>query len=209
MSLGDIKNYVYRRTKLNSTSFPAADMLIAVNSAYEHVNTIIRQWTSNYDPTRFTSGDLSTGTLAPVFNSRFHELIPLWIVYQYFNDNDKPGAVGIYNREILPKEAELIRFYGLRNYKIFTVTIASPGVFTRVNHGLYSGDKIIFETTGALPTGLSAETWYYVVQPTGDTFQVAATKDGTAINTSGTQSGTHYYSIERQGRINVSTDSNK
>jgi microcystin-dependent protein len=74
----------------------------------------------------------------------------------------------------------------------FTVTIASPGVFTLTSHALVVGDRVYLTTTGALPTGLSANTIYYVVSvPTANTFTVSATEGGTAINTSGSQSGTH------------------
>jgi microcystin-dependent protein len=72
-----------------------------------------------------------------------------------------------------------------------TVTIAAPGVWTLNAHGLVNGDVIYIETTGALPTGLSADTAYFVVAATTNTFQVATTKGGTGITTTGTQSGTH------------------
>jgi hypothetical protein len=72
-----------------------------------------------------------------------------------------------------------------------TVTIASPGVFTWNAHGMANGDPIVFTTTGALPTGLSANTQYWVVNEATNTFQVAATIGGAAINTSGSQSGVH------------------
>lgn len=91
-----------------------------------------------------------------------------------------------------------------RDYKPFTVTIASPGVVSAEQHGFATGDKIILTTTGALPTGLSADTYYFVI--TGsysdgsidpDTFKLATSlanaEAGTAIDTSGTQSGLHYY----------------
>lgn len=74
----------------------------------------------------------------------------------------------------------------------FTVTIASPGVFTVNNHGLRNGDVVILTTTGALPTGLTAATTqYFVVNAAANTFQLSATLGGAAINTTGTQSGTH------------------
>lgn len=75
----------------------------------------------------------------------------------------------------------------------FTVTIASPAVFTLTAHGLVAGDAVYFTTTGALPTGLTANTLYYVISAglTSDNFQVSATRGGAAVNTSGTQSGTH------------------
>ena len=72
-----------------------------------------------------------------------------------------------------------------------TMTIASPCVVTLTAHGLANGNKIYFTTTGALPTGISASTRYYVVNATVNTFQLSATLGGSAINTTGTQSGTH------------------
>lgn len=72
-----------------------------------------------------------------------------------------------------------------------TITIASPGVFTLNNHGAPAGTPVVLSTTGALPTGLTAGTTYYVVSPAANTFQLAATVGGAAINTSGSQSGTH------------------
>jgi len=78
----------------------------------------------------------------------------------------------------------------------FTVTIATPGVFTAATHGLALNDALIFETDGALPTGLTADTTLYYVISTGltaDAFQVSTTLGGTAVNTSGSQSGNHKF----------------
>lgn len=73
-----------------------------------------------------------------------------------------------------------------------TVTIASPGVVTWTKHGLGIGAPVVFTTTGALPTGITAGTTYYVkVVPSADTLQIAATQGGSVINTSGSQSGVH------------------
>lgn len=75
-----------------------------------------------------------------------------------------------------------------------TITIDTPGVVTvAAGHGLEAGAAVVFTTTGALPTGLTAGTTYYVLASglTATTFQVAATAGGTAIDTSSTQSGTH------------------
>ncbi len=74
----------------------------------------------------------------------------------------------------------------------FTVTIAVPGVFTQVAHGLSVYETVVFSTDGALPTGLTAGRPYYVkTVPTADTFTVSASQGGTAVTTTGTQSGTH------------------
>jgi hypothetical protein len=83
--------------------------------------------------------------------------------------------------------------FGYESERSFTVTIASPAVFTQTGHGYVAGDKLRFSTTGALPTGLTAGTYYYVISAGlgTDTFQVSATEGGSAVNTSGSQSGTH------------------
>ena len=94
------------------------------------------------------------------------------------------------------------RWFGPRNYREFTVTIAAPGVFTLTGypygHGLGWKDQVLFATTGALPTGIVADTYYYVIPIDDSTFSVSATSTGTAITTSGTQSGTH--SLATDGR---------
>lgn len=74
-----------------------------------------------------------------------------------------------------------------------TISIASPGVVTLLGSYTFSnGMAIRLKTTGALPTGLSVGTTYFVVNATPTTFQLSATFGGAAITTSGTQSGTHY-----------------
>jgi len=202
MTLADLKNYIFRRTKTNATSFPAADMVIALNNANERVLSKIRGRTDNFSPTAWTTSDLTTGTATPVFDSMLHELVALWPCYQYAIENNLKSVSG-FAAEIQVKEKELMLFYGTRTYKIFTVTIASPGVFTRKEHGLVAGDRVIFSTSGALPTGLSANTWYWVISAglTEDEFEVSATKTGSAINTSGTQSGTHWFATDTQSRM--------
>lgn len=84
-----------------------------------------------------------------------------------------------------------------------TVTLASPGVFTTpAAHGLVIGDPVFLTTTGALPTGMAANTTYYVMTaPSGTTFTLGTTRSvvaatgiatvTTAVNTSTSQSGVH------------------
>ena len=76
----------------------------------------------------------------------------------------------------------------------FTVTSATPAVITKTNHGFVAGDQVIFTTTGALPTGLTKYTRYYVLSTglTTSSFRVSTTNGGSAVNTSGSQSGTHF-----------------
>jgi hypothetical protein len=77
--------------------------------------------------------------------------------------------------------------------KVFTVTSASPAVFTSTTHGFSINDQLRFTTTGSLYTGLAINTAYYIISAgfSADTFQVALTRGGIAVNTSGSQSGVH------------------
>lgn len=70
-----------------------------------------------------------------------------------------------------------------------TMTIASPCVVTDTAHGFADGQPFTLSTSGALPTGLTAGTKYFVLNSTANTYQIAATSGGVAINTTGTQSG--------------------
>lgn len=74
-----------------------------------------------------------------------------------------------------------------------TVTIATPGVVSKTAHGLTTNDPVYFTTTGALPTGITAGTTYYVIATglTADAFQFSTTVGGSAVNTTGSQSGVH------------------
>jgi hypothetical protein len=74
-----------------------------------------------------------------------------------------------------------------------TISNATPGVVTHTAHGKEANTPIVFTTTGALPTGLSLLTQYYVSATglTANTYQVSATAGGASINTSSAGSGTH------------------
>lgn len=72
-----------------------------------------------------------------------------------------------------------------------TISNATPGVVTWNGHGLLNGQKIQLTTTGALPTGLSPSTTYYVKYVDANTFQLSSTIGGASINTSSAGSGVH------------------
>ena len=74
-----------------------------------------------------------------------------------------------------------------------TMTIASPGVVTWTAHGLPDDTPVRFTTTGALPTGITAGRVYFTRDGTAsvNAFKLCLTPGGAAINTSGSQSGTH------------------
>lgn len=77
----------------------------------------------------------------------------------------------------------------------FTVTIAAPAVVTATSHGLSTGDKIYLTTTGALPTGLSINTTYFINYIDANSFRLCSSitnaAQNNAITTTGSQSGVH------------------
>lgn len=80
-----------------------------------------------------------------------------------------------------------------------TITIATPGVVNFTSHGLLANQAFEFATTGALPTGITAGTTYYV-SATGlgaNSFQFSTTPGGASVNLSGTQSGTQSIWVDR------------
>ena len=73
-----------------------------------------------------------------------------------------------------------------------TISIATPAVITQTN-GFVADQPVHFYTTGALPTGLLPDTRYFVIAAglSSASYRVSLTAGGAAINTTGTQSGSH------------------
>ena len=97
------------------------------------------------------------------------------------------------------------------------VSIANPAVVTWFQngvsspHGLSAGTPVVFSTTGALPTGLTAGTTYYVLTAglTANTFEVSTTPGGSAVSTSGlSQSGTQTVSVAPGNSVTYSYNFN-
>ena len=80
-----------------------------------------------------------------------------------------------------------------------TMTITAPGVVTHATHPFQTGAPVIFATTGALPTGVTAGTIYYIRIIDANSYHLYNTQANASsfttttgrINFSGTQSGTH------------------
>lgn len=76
-----------------------------------------------------------------------------------------------------------------------TMTIAAPGVVTWTAHGMATGNSITFTTSGALPTGVTANTQYWITVVDANTFKLSTSLANvgaaTFITTTGSQSGTH------------------
>lgn len=97
------------------------------------------------------------------------------------------------------------------NYSsVVTISIASPAVVSYTASQVSTGVGVFFTTTGSLPTGLLPNTNYYAIRIDANSFSLATSvanaHAGIAVNTSGSQSGTHTCYIGVRMANNVPTD---
>ena len=128
------------------------------------------------------------------------------------NNQDRVTGASVYRFDNLSfRDVEVRNVNGVHGWKlgdygsppiqaIPKITIASPAVITTKDlyteaidtaHGLVNGDTVHFRTEWTLPTGITEDVRYYVVNATTYTFEISLTNGGASINTSGTQSGRH------------------
>lgn len=88
---------------------------------------------------------------------------------------------------------------------VVTISSATPGVVSWASHGLVAGQAVTFTSTGALPTGLTAGVTYYVLAAglAAGTFQLATTRGGTPIATTGAGSGVHTATAQPVGQTDM------
>ena len=96
-----------------------------------------------------------------------------------------------------PRGGAIYYYYADRSTSstaVTSITVASPAVIT-VPSGTYTNNSpIVFETTSALPTGLSTGTVYYIRNYVSGVFNVSLTPSGSLITTTVAGSGTQYIS---------------
>jgi hypothetical protein len=87
--------------------------------------------------------------------------------------------------------------YSLKNSaQTVTISNASPAVFTVTTGSAFvNGASVVLHTTGTLPAPLNDFTTYYVINLSGNTFNLAYTTTGSAIGT--TTAGTGVHTVEQ------------
>lgn len=125
--------------------------------------------------------------LQTTFNQLTGQNNNMWV---YLVDSDGAGTMKLGVSPVTYDDTKLLSTTAAS--QTVTISIASPAVVTTSSaHNFVEGDGIRFTSTGALPTGLTVNTQYYVTNPTSNTFEVQAfPHSGTPIDTTGSQSGT-------------------
>ena len=125
----------------------------------------------------------SSATFAQSYNPPTPGVVGGWDQY----GNNYPAYGG---QRFAPSSWSFMPTCFMSNSPIVTISIASPGVIT-VPNNCAAGQAVVFGTSSALPTGLTAGTTYYVIAAglSSTSFEVSTAAGSTAVNTSGTQSG--------------------
>jgi hypothetical protein len=102
-----------------------------------------------------------------------------------------------------PRTGAMYYYYANRSISSTTavIPVASPAVVTTANQ-YTEGAPIVFETTGALPTGIETGTTYYIRNYASGVFNVSATPSGALINATVAGSGTQSISARA---VNLTT----
>lgn len=120
-----------------------------------------------------------------------YSLLPGDVIYSGQTATLRPGAL-LANGQEVSRTLYPDLFKAIVPVSLVTITIASPGVVTWTDHRQVATGKLVFTTTGALPTGITAGTVYFVKTVlTANTFTISATSGGAVTNTTGSQNGKH------------------
>lgn len=115
--------------------------------------------------------------------------------YTAFTD-EEPGAIRLAYGQTWPATRDIengvtVRFRA--GHLIPFTAAAASDLITAYDHPHADGDVVHLSTTdGDLPAGLATDTPYYVRDTSGDTFKLAATSGGSAIDITDTGTGTHF-----------------
>lgn len=155
--------------------------------------------------TVFNIGNATTGTVTPSpLNGNYQYLtnngaftIAAYTTFDFALDvliqnGTAPGNVGFSGFRISSTNVGDALSSTARLIASAVIATGSPGIVTCTAHLSNVSDPVWFSTSGALPTGMTSGTLYYISTTTANTLQIATTPGTTvSINLSGTQSGTH------------------
>lgn len=125
MTIGDIKTKVYDLTKTNSTSYPAANLLIDLNIAHNRVTSLIFQADGRWEYDDANQTDLPISTTALVVGQQDYSLPVGYLVIDRVEVKPQNGT-GFY--KLFPRDIEDPMWGGEVN-GIDATTQGSPGQY--------------------------------------------------------------------------------
>lgn len=96
--------------------------------------------------------------------------------------------------------AALQRTFAPESGTAFTTDFTTD-YLTSTAHGLSNGDRVMVYSGTTLPAPLAANTVYFVINKTADTFQVSLTLGGSAVNLTDNGTDTHYWHTATQNEV--------
>ncbi len=83
-------------------------------------------------------------------------------------------------------------------FLFYPVVANTDNTLTAAAHGLVANDTVLFETDGTIPTGLTADTLYYVISSglTSGVFKVSATLGGSEVDITNAQSSSNHFFLK-------------
>lgn len=133
MTLSDIKNRIYLFTSTNSTSFPAADVLIALNAAMSRVTSLILQADGRWQWDDDNQSDLPISTTALVSGQQDYSFP---VSYLKILRVEIKGNGGTYFIKLVPRDQE-DPMWGMELQGLDSTTSGLPFNYDVIGHSIF------------------------------------------------------------------------
>lgn len=133
MTLSDIKTKVYDLTKTNSTSYPAANLLIDLNIAYNRVTSLIFQADGRWEYEDANQSDLPIATTALVSGQQDYALATSHL---FIDRVEVKTNGGTYFYKLFPRSVE-DPMWGVELLGIDNITTSAPVQYDAIGNSVF------------------------------------------------------------------------
>lgn len=205
---------VDRQTMGEEVNHSLEDAVSLANTAYEgeYIFAGLKGDTPPYSVTRDSNGQITAVTCNGNQGTRFVEIGDGVYVPANLPGSDTTSAQGVFQSSTTDLFANLInirdRLQAGNNLAAEEDVTAEAGGTIAVNSSYATGSSVRLSTTGTLPTGLNANTDYYVIRVSGTQIRLAATladaRNGVAIGF--TNDGTGQLAMAQQSLADITRE---